>query len=87
MNIRDVITFEDNTEFVILDIVNFNNEKYLYCVGIDKGENPTSEFKYFKGIEENNEYYVEEILDKNELNGIINMFKNKHLIKSDEQEV
>ena len=79
MNIRDVITFEDNKEYVILDIVDFNKEKYLYCVGIDNEENSTNEFICFKSIEENNEFYVEEVLDKNLLNDIINMFKNKYL--------
>ena len=79
MNIRDVITFKDNKEYVILDMLETNNEKYLNCVGIDKEENPTNEFIYFQGIEKNNEYFVEEILDKNKLNDIINMFKNKYL--------
>jgi len=79
MNIRDVITFEDNNEYVILDIIDYKSEKYLYCVSIDKDEMPTNEFKYFKGIEENNEFYVEEVLDKNLLNDIISIFKNKYL--------
>ena len=73
MNIEDVISF-DEKEFVILDIVLYNKEKYLYCVQIDENEEPNGEYAYFKGIEENGEYFVEEVEDKNILNLIVSMF-------------
>lgn len=73
MNIEDVISFNEK-EFVILDIVLYNNEKYLYCAEIDSNEEPTHEYAYFKGIEENGEYFVEDIDDDNILNEVISMF-------------
>lgn len=72
MNIEDVITF-DEKEFVILDIVLYNNEKYLYCVEIDENEEPTEEYAYFKSIEENGEFFVEEIEDENILKEVVSM--------------
>lgn len=87
MNIEDVISF-DEKEFVILDIVLYNKEKYLYCVQIDENEEPMGEYAYFKGIEENGEYFVEEVEDKNILSLIVSMF-TANLVDSidDEQDV
>lgn len=89
MNIDDIITFEDNKEYLILDIVEYNDNRYLYCVGIDKEELPTEEYIYLKGIEENGEFYTEEVEDEDTLKTIVTMFTNNYLNDSinDEQDV
>ena len=50
MNKEDIITLEDNVEYMVLDTALFNHDKYLYCVEIDEEEMPKSEYKYFKEI-------------------------------------
>ena len=45
MNKEDIITLEDNVEYMVLDTAELNHEKYLYCVSIDKEEMPTDEYK------------------------------------------
>ena len=89
MSIEDIITLEDNKEYLILDIIEFNKEKYMYCVGIDKDEIPTSEYIYLKSIEENDEFYIEEVQDENVLKTIVTMFTNNYLNDSinNEQDV
>jgi len=52
----------------------YNNEKYLYCAEIDSNEEHTHEYAYFKGVEENGEFFIEDIEDENILNEVIYMF-------------
>ena len=89
MNKEDVITLENNKEYMILDIVTFNNNKYIYCVAIDEEEIPTDEYKYLKVNEENNEFYIEEINNKEELDAALALFTTNYLNDSinDEQDV
>ncbi|MDE5540039.1 MAG: hypothetical protein K2J20_06090, partial [Bacilli bacterium] len=79
MKIEDVITLENGKEYVILDIVMYENEKYLYCIGIDKEEKPTKEYIYLKGIEENGQFYIEEVDDEKVLKAIIALFTANYL--------
>jgi len=89
MNIEDIITLEDNKDYMILDIIDFNKDKYIYFVGIDKDDNPTSEYIYLKVVEENGGYYTEEVQDDNVLKAIVTIFTNNYLNDSinDEQDV
>ena len=64
MNIDDIITLDDNKEYLILDIIELNKERFLYCVEIDEEEMPKQEYKYLKEIIENGEVYTEEVKDK-----------------------
>lgn len=64
MNIEDIITLDDNKEYLILDIIELNKERFLYCVEIDEEEMPKQEYKYLKEIIENDEVYTEEVKDK-----------------------
>ena len=65
MNKEDVVTLDNNKDYVILDIVEFNGDKYLYVVGIDENEVPTDDYKYLRAVVEDNELYTEEITDPN----------------------
>lgn len=84
MNKEEVITLENNKEYVILDTVKYKDEKYLYCVGIDKDENPTKEYIYLKGIEEDGEFYIENVEDQETLQIIISLFTANYLSESAE---
>ena len=64
MNKDDIFTLEDNKEYLVLETIELNQEKYLYGVSIDKEEMPTAEYKYWKEINENGEIFTEEITDK-----------------------
>lgn len=84
MNIEDIITLEDNKEYLILDIIKYDNEEYMYCVMIDEFDNVTNEYIYVKCIQENNDIFVEEVEDKVVLENIIEIFSKKI---NDEQDV
>ena len=70
MNIEDIITLEDNKEYLILDIIELNKERFLYCVEIDEEEMPKQEYKYLKEIIENGEVFTEEVKDKDLLEAL-----------------
>lgn len=88
MKIDDIITFDDNLEYLILDIVELNQEKFMYCVQIDSDEKPTDKYICFKSIEENGEYYTEEVEDTDILKSIMSKLTNNiNNITNDEQDV
>ena len=70
MNIEDIITLEDNKEYLILDIIELNKERFLYFVEIDEEEMPKQEYKYLKEIIENGEVFTEEVKDKDLLEAL-----------------
>lgn len=83
MEIYDVITLEDNKEYVILDIVDYQDNKYLYCVEIDKDENPIDEYIVAKLISPTE---VEEVIDEELLKNLAKLFE-EDMLKDDEQDV
>lgn len=86
MEINDIITLQDNREYLILDRVSLNNIYYDYGVLVDKDENPTGDYIYFKETMKNNEIYVEEVQDKDTLETLISMFTLKVLNKTNEEQ-
>lgn len=86
MNKEDIITVSENEEYMILDTLELNKSKYLYCVRVDEHDMPIKEYRYLKGIEENNECYVEEILDEDILAAVITAFTAKYLGKDNNEE-
>ena len=79
MNVEDIITLDNNKEYLILDKAEFDNNKYLYCVGISKDEKLTDEYVYLKEIEENNEFFIEEVNDEKILKNLNNLFTKSYL--------
>lgn len=74
MNKEDIITLEDNIEYMVLDTVEFNEGKYLYCAEIDKEEMPTGEYKYFKEINDSGNLYTEEVNNEAIIEAITALF-------------
>lgn len=89
MNKEDIITLEDNVEYMVLDIVTINEDKYLYCVEIDEEEMPKMEYKYFKEVNENGNIYVDEVEDQKVIETISAMFTMNYLdsVTNEEQDV
>ncbi len=89
MNKEDIITLEDNVEYMVLDTAELNHEKYLYCVSIDKEEMPTDEYKYFKEVNENGTLYTEEVENQDIIEAITALFAASILesVTDEEQDV
>ena len=89
MEKEDIITLEDNTEHMVLDIALFNQEKYLYCVRIDEEEMPTNEYKYLKEMNENGELFIEEVEEEGIIEVLSSLFAADYLnsVTDEEQDV
>ncbi len=89
MEKEDIITLEDNTEYMVLDIALFNQEKYLYCVRIDEEEMPTNEYKYLKEMNENGELFIEEVEEEGIIEVLSSLFAADYLnsVTDEEQDV
>ena len=89
MNKEDIITLEDNVEYMVLDTAELNHEKYLYCVEIDQEEMPTDEYKYFKEINENDILYTEEVENQDVIEALTALFTASALesVTDEEQDV
>ena len=86
MNKEDIITLDDNKEYLILDIIDYLNKKYLYCVLVDEDDIPTQEYKYVEVINENNETYIEEVNDEKILENLVNLVTINYLNDSTNEE-
>lgn len=86
MNIDDIITLTNNDEYLILDVINLDENKYLYCVKIDKDENPMDIYLYLKAIEENGENFVEYIKDDDILSRVTASFAENFVKESKDDE-
>ena len=86
MNKEDIITLEDNVEYMVLDTTEFNHNKYLYCVEIDENEMPKEEYKYLKEINENGELFTEDVEDENVIEALTAMFSLNYLNDTDEEQ-
>ena len=89
MEKEDIITLEDNTEYMVLDIALFNQEKYLYCVRIDEEEMPTNEYKYLKEMNENGELFIEDVEEEGIIEVLSSLFAADYLnsVTDEEQDV
>ena len=89
MEKEDIITLEDNTEYMVLDIALFNQEKYLYCVRIEEEEMPTNEYKYLKEMNENGELFIEEVEEEGIIEVLSSLFAADYLnsVTDEEQDV
>lgn len=63
MNIGEIITVASGKDFLVLEILEINNDTYLYTVLLNKEEMPTNEYLVFKRIMENDDFYVEMVTD------------------------
>ena len=74
MNKEEILTLEDNVEYIVLDTAEFNHDKYLYCVEIDEEEMPKDTYKYFKEVKEDGILYTEEVEDENIIEALTSIF-------------
>lgn len=57
MNIKDIITLNDNNEYVVVSKTNYDDKSYVYLVDINSPEN----FKFCLERKENEIYALDEI--------------------------
>ena len=74
MNVDEIITLDDNKEYILLSKTVHNNDKYFLAVEAVK-DKPTNNYVIFKEINENGEFFVEEIVDKTLIDTLVDIFE------------
>ena len=65
IELYDIITLEDNTEYTVLKIIDKGEKKYCLLAPVDEDENPDMEnIKIVELIKENNDTIIEDIEDE-----------------------
>ena len=77
MSVDEIITLDDNKEYILLSQTNVDNSKYFLAVEAINNE-PSEQFKIFKEIIDNNQLYIEEVNDKEMINNLIDAFEESY---------
>lgn len=78
MDIGKIITLDDNKDYLLLEKPILNNKEYLYLVEVDKEDMPTTNYSFVELIHENDGDYTEEVMDKEIVDSLNNLLKNKY---------
>ena len=69
LNIGEMITLDDDKEYAVMEVVEEGDKHYLYLVNEKE-----KEFLVAQEIIDNNEIYIENVLDENKKTEIIKIF-------------
>ena len=59
MDIQSIITLEDDAAYELLDKTIYQNNTYFLAELVDENEEGMGQYKVFKQIKENDDFYVE----------------------------
>lgn len=74
MSINNVITLDNNENYLLLEKAELNNINYFLAVKLNSEEEPTEEYKILEEEIENDETYVSELKDTNIINELLSSF-------------
>lgn len=74
MSINNVITLDNNENYLLLEKAELNNINYFLAVKLNSEEEPTEEYKILEEEIENNDTYVSELKDTNIINELLSSF-------------
>ena len=70
----DIITLEDNEQFLLLMENEIEGRKFFYANKVDNEENTTSEYEIFEQLTEDGDNYLEIVEDEDEREFLTNVF-------------
>ncbi len=74
--VGNIVTLEDNKEYLILEELEKDGTKYLYSVRVLIDETPTDEYLIFSYQKDENGEYLVEVQDKNLYDQLVEDFKD-----------
>lgn len=73
MQVQDVITLEDNLEYLLVTEIELDNQNYFLAVGVE-GENIYTEDHFFcKSVKEEDGEYIDEVTDELTIKTLYNL--------------
>lgn len=76
IEVGNIVTLENNQEYLLLEELNKGTGKYIYAVRTLEDETPTDEFMIFEEIVNEDGEYLKLINDKNLYDELIEEFKD-----------
>lgn len=82
MQVEDVITLDNNKNYLLIEKVEFENSFYFLGVEVKEDEIFYNHYIFFKEVEENGELYVDEINDEDLLKKLTLLVSTSELIET-----
>ena len=76
IEVGNIVTLEDNLEYLLLEETTKNGVKYLYAVRVLIDETPTDEYLIFEAITDSDGEYLKVVEDKALYDELIEDFKD-----------
>ena len=76
IEVGNVVTLENNKDFLLLEEVIDNDKRYVYSVRVLEDDTPTNEYIIFEAINAPDGEYLKDIDNKEEYDRIIEIFKS-----------
>ena len=84
----DVITLDDDREYLLVEEYEYEDNKYFLAIGLLADGNLNSkDYKFFLHTNENDEDYVEEVQDENMLKTLTGMLGIDVILEADPKNV
>lgn len=85
MSVDQIITLDNNNDYLLLDETTLDDKKYFYAVGVDKNEDPTNEYVVIEEIKKDGKIFIKKVTDKDMLNLLITLFTMNYTESVDEE--
>lgn len=76
IEVGNIVTLENNQEYLILEELTENEHKYVYSVRVLEDETPTDEYLIFESIIRDNDEFLKPVNDKELYDNLIEEFKD-----------
>ncbi len=76
IEVGNIVTLENNQEYLILEELTKEGHKYVYSVRVLEDETPTDEYLIFESIIRDNDEFLKPVNDKELYDSLIEDFKD-----------
>lgn len=76
IEVGNIVTLENNQEYLLLEEITKDDSKYLYAVRTLEDETPTDEFMIFEALSDGQDEYLKLVDDKNLYDVLIEEFRD-----------
>lgn len=76
IEVGNIVTLENNQEYLILEELTDNEHKYVYSVRVLEDETPTDEYLIFESIIRDDDEFLKPVNDKELYDNLIEEFKD-----------
>lgn len=76
IEVGNIVTLENNQEYLILESLSKEEKKYVYSVGVLPDETPTDEYLIFEAIVNGEEEFLKPVNNKDLYDELIEEFKD-----------